>query len=128
MFGKKTMSSVQMAGTVKAPPAPAPVTTAPLAPAAATTAETSPAAAVVHIQTTATASFTDPKLVTPDFIVAKQMLVENLLEQINFEALESVSKEFRKARISDSVDTLISGINIPLTAAQTAVLKNDSAQ
>jgi pilus assembly protein CpaF len=72
-----------------------------------------------------TISFTDPKLVTPDFITAKQMLVENVLEHINFEALERISKDVRKQRISESVDTLISEINIPLTSPQTALLKSD---
>jgi len=48
-----------------------------------------------------------------------------LLEQINFEALEKIPKELRKPRISDTVDTLIAGINLPLTAPQAALLKAD---
>ena len=63
-------------------------------------------------------SFTDPKLVTPDFMRAKQILTETLLEQINFEALEKISRDSRKGRISETVDTLIAGINVPLTAAR----------
>jgi pilus assembly protein CpaF len=77
------------------------------------------------LESVATISFTDPKLVTPDFMRAKQILIETMLEQINFEALEKISKDLRKTRISETVDTLIADINVPITAAQTALLKAD---
>jgi len=93
---------------------------------AANSAAALPVAPKISVpQKVATISFTDPSLVTPDFTRAKQILVESLLEQINFEALERMSKEARKPRISESVDRLINGINIPLTAAQTELLKAD---
>ncbi|MEI7669438.1 MAG: CpaF family protein, partial [Pseudomonadota bacterium] len=70
-------------------------------------------------------SFIDSKLLTSDFILAKEMLVENTLEQVNFVALEKIHKDTRKARVGEMVDTLISKITIPLTSAQTALLKDD---
>ena len=69
------------------------------------------------------AVFTDQKLETPDFQKAKQILIENLLEQIDFQALEKLTREAKKQRISDSADALIAEINIPLTAPQQNLLK-----
>ena len=73
----------------------------------------------------ATINFTEPKLITPDFTRAREMLIENMFEQVNFEALEKIPKEIRKSRVADTIDVLINQINVPLTAAQQALLKND---
>ena len=133
MFGKKASSlSGKNAGPEKNTLASAPVasashpSSAPIAPVVAASISVPPSAPKAPAAAgPATISFTDPKLVTPDFMRAKQMLTETLLEQINFEALEKISKDSRKGRISDTVDTLIAGINVPLTAPQTALLKAD---
>src|SRR5476649_1542960 len=58
----------------------------------------------------ASQSFTDANLVTPDFVRAKDLLVKDLLEQINFDVFERMPKEMRKARISETVDTLMKGV------------------
>ncbi len=79
----------------------------------------------VATPTIATIAFTDSKLMTVDFMRAKEMLVENMLEQVNFQALEKIPKEMRKSRISETADTLMNQINIPLTSAQKALLKED---
>src|SRR5262249_44013700 len=76
-------------------------------------------------QNVPTISFTDAKLLTTDFRNAKEMLIENMLEQVNFEALEKMSKEIRKSRVGEMADTLMNQINIPLTSAQRALLKDD---
>lgn len=70
-------------------------------------------------------SFIDVKLLTSDFRLAKEMLVEDTLEQVNFEALEKIPKEIRKGRVGEMVDTLLRKITIPLTSAQNALLKDD---
>ncbi len=137
MFGKKP-SSPLAASTTKAPAAQqtTPTTAASTVAqnAAKPASEPKPATALVQgsaapkiavPQHSGTISFTDANLVTPDFMVAKEMLVEQLLEQINFDALERIPKEIRKQRISDSVDKLLQDINIPLTAAQSSLLKAD---
>ena len=72
-----------------------------------------------------TLSFIDTKLLTTDFLQAKEILVEDTLQQVNFEALEKIPKEIRKARVGEMAETLIRKINIPLTSAQTALLKED---
>ncbi len=77
------------------------------------------------LQHVATISFTDTKLMTPDFLRAKEIAIENMLEQVNFEALEKIPKEVRKSRVSEIADTLINQVNIPLTSPQRALLKND---
>jgi len=137
MFGKKTPTSLSnTAGTAKSA---LPPITSPSAAASGSSDNThaapkppspapQPAATIQKAPIShgsSTISFTDPKLVTPNFMRAKEVLTETLLEQINFEALEKISKELRKGRISETVDTLIAGINIPLTAPQTALLKAD---
>lgn len=76
-------------------------------------------------QTIATISFTDSKLMTSDFLRAKEMLIENMLEQVNFEALEKIPKEMRKSRVGEMADTLMNQISIPLTSAQRALLKEN---
>jgi pilus assembly protein CpaF len=86
---------------------------------------TAPVEAAVPKQQQAISTFTDPSLVTPDFVRAKELLVKNLLDQINFDALERIPKEVRKSRISATVETLIKSVNAPLTAAQTVLMKAD---
>lgn len=90
----------------------------------ATPAPTKPPKAAAHgdVQTI---TLTDSKLITPDFMSAKKQLVENLLDKISFQALEKIPKEARRPRISESIGTLINGLNIPLTAPQIVVLKED---
>ena len=68
-------------------------------------------------------NFTDSSLVTTPAFCACQRYAgrRDLLEQINFEALDRIPKEARKARISNTVDTLIKSVSAPLTAAQTAL-------
>jgi len=73
----------------------------------------------------ATVSFTDAKLLTSDYLRAKEILIENTLEQVNFEALDKIPKEVRKARVGDMAITLINQISIPLTSSQTALLKEE---
>ncbi|MEI6730840.1 MAG: CpaF family protein, partial [Pseudomonadota bacterium] len=73
-------------------------------------------------------SFIDARLLTSDFISAKEVLIETMLEQINFDALERIPKEIRKARISGTIEKLIhDNIKVPLTSAQIEVIKSNLA-
>ncbi len=131
MFGKKS-STTSLGVTTQLPITPP----APPANPSNTTQETEnvanaitalavseiPKLAATHVDTI---SFIDSKLLTSDFILAKQQLIENMLDQVNFEALEKIPKEVRKLRVGDMANTLINNINIPLTSAQTALLKED---
>lgn len=80
---------------------------------------------VQDVEAVATISFIDLKLLTSDFLTAKEMLIESALEQVNFDALEKMPREIRKSRVGEITDTLIQKINIPLTSAQTNLLKDD---
>jgi len=132
MFGKKTAHSVPPAAdAAKVPSAPTvasssatpPSPSAPPPSPSATPVPPPKAPAIQHPP--AVKSFIDFNLVTPDFVRAKEELVGALLEQLNFEALEKIPTESRKARISESVATLIRNLGVPLTSAQTALLKAD---
>ena len=102
-------------------------TLAPAAYPAATRAAESPEAkkSYASSQPIATISFTDSKLMTSDFMRAREMLIENMLEQVNFEALEKIPKEMRKARVGEMAETLMNQINVPLTSAQRSLLKDN---
>lgn len=138
MFGKKTFDTkapITTEAVLPPPPATTPADSANgvaasanglLSPAATDAAKRVAADIKSGVFTeTRTISLTDPRLITPDFSRAKQMLVENLLDKISFQALENLPKEVRRPRIGESIDTLINGINIPLTGQQTALLKED---
>lgn len=71
------------------------------------------------------AIFTDQKLVTPDFLQSKKILINQMLEQVNFTALEKMTKEMRRVRVSEFVDTLLATLQAPLTSAQSTLLKAD---
>ena len=68
-------------------------------------------------------NFTDPKLESADFVRAKVVLIESLLEEIDFRELEKLTKEERRERISTTIDELIRGLSFPLTAAQQNLLR-----
>lgn len=136
MFGKKTSNSsstslgiIKPASVVEGPKAhagiaPAPISiTAPLGAPAVQLSSGAPKIPAQHAP--ATISFTDPKLVTPDFLRAKQTLTETVIDQIDFDALEKIPKDARKGRISDTIDSVVASITMPLTAPQTALLKAD---
>lgn len=122
-LGKKDSATLAAEGAVASSPEsyPAPVT--PLPTSAAAFAENIKKSALMEEIRTIT--LTDAKLITPDFLSAKQILVEDLLDKISFQALENMPKEARRPRISESINTLINGIKIPLTAQQTNVLRED---
>ena len=69
-------------------------------------------------------SYTDPKLETADYRQAKKEIIEKLLDQIDFRALEFLTLNEKKERISAVTDSLFSSIGAPLNAAQHALLKS----
>lgn len=73
------------------------------------------------------ATFKDMSLETEDYQKAKRQLTELIMERLDFSMLERLAPETRKARISETVDSLIAReINIPLTSAQQALMKEQS--
>ena len=68
-------------------------------------------------------TYTDKNLETSDFTKAKNILLEELLETLDFEKLESFPEDERRAQIIEKINELISRIHLPLTSAQHELLK-----
>ncbi len=72
-------------------------------------------------------TFTDAKLETAEYKIAKKHLTELLLEKVNFGNLEGLTDDAKKSRIREVAGHIIANdIRVPLTAAQMALL-NDQA-
>ena len=68
-------------------------------------------------------AYTDPKLETADYVKAKRDIIDKLLDQIDFRALEFLTLPEKKERISAVAESLIGTISIPLNSAQHALKK-----
>ena len=108
--------------TASQPTAPQPVTPSP-EPQSQSKPLTGPEKSSAITDSVKMASFTDTKLESTDYQRAKKVLIENLLEQVDFRELEVLSTEAKKTRISETADSLVKEISIPLTAAQHNLLK-----
>lgn len=71
--------------------------------------------------------FGDAKLQNADLLTAKQKLTEELLERADFSSLQLLTDEQKRERIRDACEQIITQeINVPLTAAQIALLKDQA--
>ena len=68
-------------------------------------------------------SYTDQNLETSDFLRAKQLISEELLERLDFKELEELPEDKQRFKINENIDELIGKVNLPLTAAQHELLK-----
>ena len=68
------------------------------------------------------AKYTNPQLETDDYRAAKQALLEELLEKIDFDTIEKLPEKVRRTKIIESATELIRNIQIPLNDAQHALL------
>lgn len=72
-------------------------------------------------------NFTDGKLETAEYKTAKMQLTELLLEKVNFGNLDALPEDVKRARIRDVTSHIITNdIRVPLTAAQTELLKDQA--
>lgn len=69
------------------------------------------------------AAYTDQNLETSDFRRAKQYMLEELLERLDFKELEDKPQEKAQEMIRDHINELIGQLTIPLTAAQHELLR-----
>ena len=119
MFGKKPSELPPAFSGAAAPPPgalPAGIASVPAAMAtdiAALTAHASP------LQE----QYRDSKLETADYREAKRQLISELLDQIDFQALETYPTELKRRKVMEACDTVLPRINIPLTAPQVALAK-----
>lgn len=140
-FGKKTGSG----GFGAAPPGEAPPTSAPAVPnppaqPITTNAGASPASqqrasfaiagansviSSVHVDGPIV-SYRDTKLDTADYRAAKQALMEELLDLMDFQALEGLPADKRAQRVRDACDQVLVRLQVPLNSAQTELVKTQA--
>ena len=71
--------------------------------------------------------FSDSKLQNADYLTAKRQLTEALLEKADFKSLQLLPENVKRERIREACEQVISrDLNIPLTAAQIALLKEQA--
>lgn len=66
--------------------------------------------------------YRDFNLETAAYNEAKKQLISELLDQVDFQALEQLSPEMKRLRVADACSKIIPQIAIPLTAAQIGLL------
>jgi pilus assembly protein CpaF len=71
-------------------------------------------------------SYRNTSLETDDYREAKNQLISEMLDQVDFQALERFPLEQRRARISDAADRILPSINIPLNQQQIAAMKQQA--
>ena len=71
--------------------------------------------------------YSDFKLQTSEFLKAKQLLTEVLMERADFVSLQRLNEDAKRNRIREACDQIIAqSIPIPLTRAQTNLLKEQA--
>lgn len=103
MFGKKTATEFP----TTTPPSGIPV-----------------AASLSSVGPDAVAKFRDSKLETADYWEAKRQLLGELLDQLDFQALEQLKPEQKRRRVSEAADKILPKIQVPLNSAQMALIKD----
>ncbi len=66
--------------------------------------------------------YRDMNLETADYSAAKQELISELLDQVDFQALEQFTPDKKRARVAEACEKIIPKISVPLTAKQIALL------
>lgn len=82
------------------------------------------AAQRAHVVTAAALVYTDQKLETPDYREAKNRLIEKLINDIDFVSLQKLSDQNKRLKIREVAGRAIEQIKVPVTAAQTELLKD----
>ena len=70
--------------------------------------------------------YTDPRLDTPDYHTARGQLIEKLVSGIDFIALQRVTLDKRKQRVSEVAESILTQMAMPLTLAQMASLRQQA--
>lgn len=70
--------------------------------------------------------YTDSRLENKDYKTAKAILIETLLQKVDFSSIDSLSVKLKKEKISQSVDTIIADISLPLNGQQVELLKKQT--
>lgn len=70
-----------------------------------------------------TATYLDAKLETASYREARSKLLSEMLDQLDFQAMERMTPERRMQRVSEAADQLLPTITIPLTQQQMKLIK-----
>lgn len=114
MFGKKPSDAVGFPGT-------SPVAGLPQQGIRAGSVGSAPAG--IHGEVV---SYRDSNLETPDYREAKRRLISELLDQIDFQALETLSPEIKRRKVTEACDKVLPKVNVPLTDAQILLIKSQA--
>ncbi len=75
-----------------------------------------------------TVTYLDRNLETPDYREAKGQLIAELLDQLDFQALENFAPEQRRQRVLDASEKVLPEVKVPLTAAQLKLIKHHAVE
>lgn len=67
--------------------------------------------------------YTDPKLETTSYRQAKELLIDKILDSMDFRKFEELSPDTKREKIRDLVEAHLLDIPVPLTAPQQGLLK-----
>lgn len=70
--------------------------------------------------------YLDAKLETTTYREARKMLILELLDQLDFQALEQYSPEQKRRRVEEACDKILPTISVPLTAPQHTLIKDQA--
>jgi len=118
VFGKKPVDPSQPA----AMPAPqgfaSAVPPAPVAPVAAPAPAAIAKDEILH--------YRDRKLETAEYHEGRKQLIGELLDQLDFQALETLAADVKRRRVEEACDKILPKILLPLTQAQIELLKSQA--
>ncbi|MBN8543986.1 MAG: CpaF family protein [Alphaproteobacteria bacterium] len=109
MFGKKPLEA---SATPAAP--------------AATTAAPNPSVPFIPEGEHELYRYLDSKLETADYRAAKQALLADMVDQIDFQALERMDVDVRRRKVREASEKLLPNVPIPLTAPQISLIKDQA--
>lgn len=74
----------------------------------------------------ATVSYRDTRQETQEYTLARRELLNQLMDQLDFQALEQLEPARKEKRVRDACDQMIPAIAIPLTSTQIDLLKTQA--
>ncbi len=117
-FGKKTADG-SSAYTPQAAPSPLPLG----ATSAAISSDVAASTGMARDGAAGIAQYRDLKLETPEYQQAKRELLSELIDLLDFQALEQMKMDQKRRRVDEASDRALPKIQIPLTSAQIALVK-----
>jgi pilus assembly protein CpaF len=83
-----------------------------------------PAAVADPLMVGQIASYRDSKLESSDYREAKRQLLSELLDQLDFQALETFPMETKRRKVTEVSDKVLPKVSVPLTSGQITLIKS----